>query len=288
MRKTQENDIHHKLSFTVISFLKKINQFFQKKPKSVRYLIKIIVEWEKKKVIDYNIRKMLEGVISISQKRVRDIMTPRSHIITLRNNQNLKECLEKIVNYPYSRFPVINKNKDQIEGLLVVKDLLPFLTQNEIENFQVSAIMRKAMVTPESKIISVLLREFQIKKQNIAIVIDEFGGVSGLVTMENILNSIVGYTSDKYKNFSDNINIRKISESLYLVNALTQIDEFNKTFHSHLKSQEFETIGGLIMQSFGRLPSKGESIIIDSYKFKIVLADSRKIIQTEVKIPKSS
>ncbi|MGP1958051.1 MAG: CNNM family magnesium/cobalt transport protein CorC [Arsenophonus sp.] len=265
------------------NFFGRLNQLFHGEPKNRNDLVELIRDSEQKDVIDPDTREMLEGVMNISGERVRDIMIQRSQIITLKRNQSLDECLDVIINSAHSRFPVISEDKDHIEGLLMAKDLLPFMRTNA-EPFNIDKVLRTAIIVPESKRVDLLLKEFRSQRYHMAIVIDEFGGVSGLVTIEDILELIVGEIEDEYDDKED-ISIRKLSKHTYSVRALTHVNDFNKIFGTHFNDKENETIGGLVMQSFGHLPSRGEVITIDRYIFKIILADSRKIIQVQIKIP---
>ncbi|WMY95150.1 MAG: CNNM family magnesium/cobalt transport protein CorC [Arsenophonus sp.] len=265
------------------NFFSILNQLFQGEPKNRDDLVELIRDSEQKDLIDPDTREMLEGVMNIANERVRDIMIPRSQIITLKHNQSLEECLDVIIESAHSRFPVINEDKDHIEGLLIAKDLLPFMRTNA-EPFNINKILRTAVIVPESKHVDLLLKEFRSKRYHMAIVIDEFGGVSGLVTIEDILELIVGEIEDEYDN-EEKINIRQLSKHAYFVRALTQIDDFNKIFNTKFNTEEVDTIGGLVMQAFGHLPSQGEIITINNYIFKITMADNRKIIQLQVKIP---
>ncbi|MFV9996552.1 MAG: CNNM family magnesium/cobalt transport protein CorC [Arsenophonus endosymbiont of Dermacentor nuttalli] len=265
------------------SFFGRLNQLFHGEPKNRDDLVELIRDSEQKDVIDPDTREMLEGVMNISAERVRDIMIPRSQIVTLKRNQTLDECLDVIIDSSHSRFPVISEDKDHIEGLLMAKDLLPFM-RTDAEPFNIDKVLRPAVVVPESKRVDLLLKEFRSQRYHMAIVIDEFGGVSGLVTIEDILELIVGEIEDEYDDEED-IDIRQLSKHAYSVRALTQIDDFNKAFGTHFNDEEVDTIGGLVIQAFGHLPARGEIITIDGYIFKITMADSLKIIQVQVKIP---
>ncbi|HCH50641.1 CNNM family magnesium/cobalt transport protein CorC [Proteus hauseri] len=264
-------------------FLTLLNQLFHGEPKNRDDLMELIRDSEQKELIDPDTRDMLEGVMDIAEQRVRDIMIPRSQIVTLKRNQTLDECLDVIIDSAHSRFPVISEDKDHIEGLLMAKDLLPFM-RSSAEPFSMDKVLRSAVVVPESKRVDRLLKEFRSQRYHMAIVIDEFGGVSGLVTIEDILELIVGEIEDEYDD-EDDIDIRPLSRHAYSVRALTQIEDFNDAFGTHFSDDEVDTIGGLVMQAFGHLPARGETITIDNYQFKVVMADSRKIIQVYVHIP---
>ncbi|CDG22071.1 Magnesium and cobalt efflux protein CorC [Xenorhabdus poinarii G6] len=264
-------------------FFALLNQLFHGEPKNRDDLVELIRDSEQNDLIDPDTREMLEGVMDIADQRVRDIMIPRSQIVTLKRNQSLDECLDVIIVSAHSRFPVISEDKDHIEGILMAKDLLPFMRTNA-EPFSIDKVLRQAIVVPESKRVDRLLKEFRSQRYHMAIVIDEFGGVSGLVTIEDILELIVGEIEDEYDDDEDN-DIRALSRHSYSVRALTQIEDFNDTFGTRFSDEEVDTIGGLVMQAFGHLPSRGESIAIDGYLFKVAMSDSRKIIQVHVKIP---
>ena len=224
--------------------------------------------------------------MDIAEQRVRDIMIPRSQMITLKRNQPLEECLDVIIESAHSRFPVISEDKDHIEGILMAKDLLPFMSKDS-QPFSIDKVLRPAVVVPESKRVDRMLKEFRSQRYHMAIVVDEFGGVSGLVTIEDILELIVGEIEDEYDDIEDR-DIRQLSRHTFTVRALTPIEEFNEVFSTSFSDEEVDTIGGLIMQAFGHLPSRGEIITIDGYQFKVAMADSRRIIQVHVTIPDES
>ncbi len=264
-------------------FFALLNHLFHGEPKNRDDLVELIRDSEQNDLIDPDTREMLEGVMDIADQRVRDIMIPRSQIVTLKRNQTLDECLDVIIDSAHSRFPVISEDKDHIEGLLMAKDLLPFM-RTDAEPFSIDKVLRQAVVVPESKRVDRLLKEFRSQRYHMAIVIDEFGGVSGLVTIEDILELIVGEIEDEYDD-QDDVDIRQLSRHSYSVRALTQIEDFNEAFGTHFSDDEVDTVGGLVMQAFGHLPSRGEIITIDNYQFKVAMADSRRILLLHVKIP---
>lgn len=249
-------------------------------------LVELIRDSEQNDLIDPDTRDMLEGVMDIAEQRVRDIMIPRSQMVTLKRNQTLEECLDVIIDSAHSRFPVISEDKDHIEGILMAKDLLPFMRADS-EPFSIDKVLRTAVVVPESKRVDRMLKEFRSQRYHMAIVIDEFGGVSGLVTIEDILELIVGEIEDEYDD-EDDLDIRQLSRHMYTVRALAPIEDFNEAFGTHFSDDEVDTIGGLVMQAFGHLPARGETIEIEGYLFKVAMADSRRIIQVHVKIPDDS
>ncbi|UDG80672.1 Magnesium and cobalt efflux protein CorC [Candidatus Hartigia pinicola] len=264
-------------------FFTLLNQIFHGEPKNRNELIELIRDSQQNDLIDPDTRDMLEGVMDIAYQRVRDIMIPRSQIVTLKRNQTLDECLDVISDSAHSRFPVISEDKDHIEGLLIAKDLLPFM-RTKSEPFKIDKVLRQAVVVPESKRVDRLLKEFRSLRYHMAIVIDEFGGVSGLVTIEDILELIVGEIEDEYDD-EDDVDIRQLSLQSYSVRALAQIEDFNTVFGTSFSNEEVDTVGGFVMQAFGHLPSRGEMIVIHGYQFKVSMADSRRITLLHIKIP---
>ncbi|ACL30238.1 CNNM family magnesium/cobalt transport protein CorC [Buchnera aphidicola str. APS (Acyrthosiphon pisum)] len=262
-----------------------LNQIFHDEPKNREELLVLIRDSEQNELIDQDTCDMLEGVMHIAKKRIKEIMIPRTQMITLKLHHNLNECLDVIIESAHSRFPVMSNDNNYVEGFLIAKDLLPFMKQSA-NIFCIKNILRPAVVVPESKHVDRMLKEFRSKRNHMAIVIDEFGAVSGLVTIEDILELIVGEIEDEYDD-EETLNIRKIQKSTFSIRALTEIKEFNETFNTNFSDEEVDTIGGLVMKEFGHLPSRGESINIDGYSFKISIADSRKVIQIHVTIPEN-
>ncbi|OCG36792.1 MULTISPECIES: CNNM family magnesium/cobalt transport protein CorC [unclassified Gilliamella] len=260
-----------------------LSQLFHSEPKDKEELIEVIREAEENELIDPDTLDMIEGVMDIAEQRVRDIMIPRSQIVTIKDNYSLDECLDIISEHGHSRYPVISEDRDHIEGILLAKDLLIFIRQG-IDNFDLKKILRPTVVVPESKRVDHMLKEFRMQRYHMAMAIDEFGGVSGLVTIEDILELIVGDIEDEYDEVEDR-DIRRLTQSVYTVRALTPVEDFNEIFSTDFSDDEMDTIGGLVMQHFGRLPLRGEIITIDGYQFKVTIADRRRIIQLHVTIP---
>ncbi|OTP89218.1 magnesium/cobalt efflux protein [Gilliamella apicola] len=263
-----------------------LSQLFHSEPKDKEELIEVIREAEENELIDPDTLDMIEGVMDIAEQRIRDIMIPRSQIVTIKDNYSLDQCLDIISEHGHSRYPVISEDRDHIEGVLLAKDLLIFIRQG-IDNFDLKTILRPTVIVPESKRVDHMLKEFRMQRYHMAIAIDEFGGVSGLVTIEDILELIVGDIEDEYDEVEDR-DVRRLSPSVYTVRALTPVEDFNEIFATHFSDDEMDTIGGLVMQHFGRLPLRGESIIIDGYQFKVTIADKRRIIQLHVTIPEGA
>lgn len=260
-------------------------RLFQGELKNREELVEVIRDSEQNDLIDQNTREMIEGVMEIAELRVRDIMIPRSQIVFIESDQDLDSCLNTIIESAHSRFPVISDadSRDDVLGILHAKDLLKFL-RSDAEEFNLEAILRPAVVVPESKRVDRMLKEFRSDRYHMAIVVDEFGAVSGLVTIEDVLEQIVGDIEDEFDE-EDVANIRQLSRHAYAVRALTDIDEFNVQFHTHFADEEVDTVGGLVMQAFGYLPKRGEEITLDGLQFKVTSADSRRLIQLRVTVP---
>ncbi|HHW7036809.1 TPA: CNNM family magnesium/cobalt transport protein CorC [Haemophilus influenzae] len=260
-------------------------RFFQGELKNREELVEVIRDSEQNDLIDQNTREMIEGVMEIAELRVRDIMIPRSQIIFIEDQQDLNTCLNTIIESAHSRFPVIADadDRDNIVGILHAKDLLKFLRE-DAEAFDLSSLLRPVVIVPESKRVDRMLKDFRSERFHMAIVVDEFGAVSGLVTIEDILEQIVGDIEDEFDE-EEIADIRQLSRHTYAVRALTDIDDFNGQFNTDFDDEEVDTISGLIMQTFGYLPKRGEEIILKNLQFKVTSADSRRLIQLRVTVP---
>ena len=260
-------------------------RFFQGELKNREELVEVIRDSEQNDLIDQNTREMIEGVMEIAELRVRDIMIPRSQIIFIEDQQDLTTCLNTIIESAHSRFPVIADadDRDNIVGILHAKDLLKFLRE-DAEEFDLSSLLRPVVIVPESKRVDRMLKDFRSERFHMAIVVDEFGAVSGLVTIEDILEQIVGDIEDEFDE-EEVADIRQLSRHTYAVRALTDIDDFNAQFNTDFDDEEVDTIGGLIMQTFGYLPKRGEEITLNNLQFKATSADSRRLIQLRVTVP---
>lgn len=266
-------------------WFEKVKNFLQGEPKNTKELSDFIVDANERDVISRDTKDMMQGVLDVTTLKVRDIMIPRSQIIAIQKNVSNKNLLKIVIESAHSRFPVIYDDKDHIEGILLAKDLLRYNLNSTSDSFSLEDIIRPAVVVPESKRVDVLLKEFRMQRYHMAIVIDEYGGVSGLVTIEDILEEIVGDIEDEYdideqsKEF-----ILKKSNNVYLIDALTPINTFNEYFASNFKLDDFATIGGLIANSFGHLPSAGESVTIEKFAFIVLKSDNRRLIELEMQI----
>ncbi|MDR9830676.1 CNNM family magnesium/cobalt transport protein CorC [Vibrio sp. FNV 38] len=265
------------------TFFERIGQLFQGEPKDRQELVDVIRDSEENDLIDHDTRDMLEGVMEIAEQRVRDIMIPRSQIVTIDRDESFDDIVTLMTDAQHSRYPVISEDKDHVEGILLAKDLLRYLGSDS-EPFSIEEVIRPAVVVPESKRVDRLLKEFREERYHMAIVVDEFGGVSGLITIEDILEEIVGEIEDEFDD-EDELDIRKLSKHTFSIKALTTIEDFNEEFDTQFSTEEVDTIGGLVMTAFGHLPSRGEMVEIEGYLFKIMAADNRRIMQLQVTIP---
>ncbi|GAA4875755.1 CNNM family magnesium/cobalt transport protein CorC [Ferrimonas pelagia] len=263
--------------------LDRLSQLFTGEPQNRQELVEVIQDAQERQLIDSDTKEMINGVLDVAELRVRDLMIPRSQIIAIEKNQSVAEFLPTVIDSAHSRFPVIDRDKDHIEGILLAKDLLAWGFGNTAE-LTLDKVLRPAVVVPESKRVDVLLKEFRSERYHMAMVVDEYGGVSGLITIEDILEAIVGDIEDETDVEEDNQDsIRKISRKVWSVAALTPIDEFNDHFNSQFSDEEYDTVGGLISHAFGHLPERGETIVLDDFEFKVVSADTRRLVQLQVK-----
>jgi len=235
-------------------------------------------------LIDADALAMIEGVLAVADLQVRDIMVPRSQMVVVDRDDAPEKLLPVIVESGHSRFPVIGEDRDQVVGLLLAKDLLRFFGEGGSEEFDMREVLRPAVFVPESKRVNVLLKEFRVSRNHMAVVVDEYGGVSGLVTIEDVIEEIVGDIADEY-DIEEDQTIRRETERQYTVHALARIEDFNEYFGSEFSDEEFDTIGGLVMHQFGRLPKRGESVSIDGFDFKVLRADRRRIDLLRVTAP---
>ncbi len=257
------------------SWLEKIGQAFSGEPKDRKELIELLRDAAERKLLDLNSLGMIEGILQVPELKVRDIMIPRSQMIVIEQGMTLAQILPIVITTVHSRFPVIGENKDEVLGILLAKDLLAYAFDPKA-SFNIHDILRTSIFIPESKRLDILLQEFRGNRNHMAVVVDEYGGVTGLVTIEDVLEQIVGDIEDEYDT-NDDQNIKKYSDNAYAIKALTTIEEFNEFFKSNLDDKEVDTIGGLVTREFGRLPNRGESIDIQNYTFKILRADTRRV-----------
>ena len=256
------------------SWIDKIAQVFSDEPTDTKSLLELIRNAEQDKVLDADALSIIEGALQVSSMQVRDIMIPRTQVVTVPSDLGLNEIIELITKDAHSRFPVIGETIDNVIGILLAKDLLPATLSGN--RFDMKDLVRPATFVPESKRLNVLLREFRETRQHMAIVIDEYGNVGGVVTIEDVLEQIVGEIEDEH-DVDDDSYIKKFDEHHHIVKALTPIDEFNAYFGTDFSDQEASTIGGLVLQRFGHIPERDESATIGPFKVTVLNADSRQI-----------
>jgi magnesium and cobalt transporter len=258
------------------SWINKIATVFSSEPRTREELSEVLEVARENEVIDDEAQSIIEGALQVSKMHTRDIMVQRSQMQVIKADASLREILPQIVESAHSRYPVIGESPDDVLGILLVKDLLPWILASEDDPFSVTELMRTSNVVPESKRLNVLLRDFRQNRNHMAIVIDEYGGVAGLVTIEDVLEEIVGEIEDE-KDLETDVFIRKLDATHFLVKALTPIDDFNEEFGTDYSDDEFDTIGGLVMQQFGHLPERNEITTLEGFEFKVINADQRKI-----------
>lgn len=265
------------------SWVERIASAFSSEPRDRDELKELLNESLQKGVLDKDALAMMEGALEVSEMQVRDAMVSRSQMVVIPRDGTLDEFMPSILESGHSRFPVIGEDRDEVEGILLAKDLLRHFADGTSE-FNLQDVMRPAVRIPESKRLNMLLRDFRASRNHMAIVVDEYGGVSGLITIEDVLEEIVGEIDDEHDE-AIQAAITEIGSDLYRVLALTEITEFNQFFGSRLSDDDFDTIGGLVMFEFGYVPEKGELVVLaDRFEFKVTSADSRRIFTLELNV----
>jgi len=258
----------------------KIFRFFlnllTQEPPNREGLIEILRNAENRNLLDADALLMIEGALHVSETHVRDIMVPRVQMIIIDNNAKPEEILKSVVESGHSRFPVIGDTNDEIEGILLAKDLLNYYADPN-KNFDIKDVMRPTVFIPESKRLNVLLREFRMSRNHMAIVVDEYNGVAGLVTIEDVIEEIIGEIEDEHDHEDNEININTHDNNRYTVKALTPISEFNEFFNTEIPDNEYDTVGGFVINTFGYLPKRGEIIDFERFNIKILRADKRRV-----------
>lgn len=263
------------------SLVEKIGKAFASQPRDREELLFTLKTACENGIIDADALAMLEGALEVSETQVRDAMIPRAQMVVVNIDASLDDFLPRIIESGHSRFPVVGEDKDQVEGILLAKDLLPHLSQGRW-SFDLAEIIRPAMVIPESKRLNMLLRDFRGGRNHMAIVVDEYGGVSGLITIEDVLEEIVGEIDDE---FDEEIEapIIPLGGKRYQIQALTPITDLNDMFESKLDTEDHDTIGGLLLSRFGRVPEFDDVMVVDDrFEFRVIQADSRRIVTLEM------
>lgn len=258
------------------SWFEKVIQVLNNEPQDRGELVSLLKDAMQRNLLAADTFAMIEGAIQVSDTHVRDIMVPRAQMTVLDIDAPPQELVKIIVDSGYSRFPVISDNRDDVQGIFLAKDLLDYYAQGEGAQFTMRDVMRPAVFIPESKRLNVLLREFRTSRNHMAIVVDEYSGVAGLVTIEDVIEQIVGDIDDEH-DIDDQVFIKERDNGMHTVRALTPIDEFNDYFKTNFPDDEFDTIGGLVLQAFGHLPRRGEHLELGGFKFQVVRANNRRI-----------
>lgn len=261
------------------SLLDRLSQALLGEPSNREELVEVLRDSASRNLMSHDALEMIEGVLQVADMQVRDIMVPRAQMDVVDKNQTPEEYLPLVVDTAHSRFPMIDGDKDRVVGILLAKDVLRYFylqSQGNTGKFDIDDYLRPAIFVPESKRLNVLLREFRSSRNHMAIVVDEYGGVAGLVTIEDVLEQIVGEIEDEHDEEEDEIGIVKRNDGAYVVKALTTVEDFNEHFHAGF-NDEMDTIGGIVMTAFGHVPRRGERISINQFEFEVLRADSRRI-----------
>jgi magnesium and cobalt transporter len=266
------------------SLLERLSKMLLREPEDRDQLVGLLHSAFERRLLDAEALSMIEGVLQVSETQVRDVMLPRSQMDMIDVAENPEAFIPFVIEKAHSRFPVFEDNRDNVIGILLAKDLLRFYAE---EDFNVREMLRPAVFVPEAKRLNVLLKEFRANRNHIAIVVDEYGGVSGLITIEDVIEQIVGDIEDEYDFDETEDNILVDKSGRYRVKAITEIADFNNHFNSKFSDEDRDTVGGLVVGRFGRLPKRGESIAIDGFSFQVLRADSRKVHSLLVERPKA-
>ncbi len=258
------------------SWIERLSHALLGEPRDREQLISVLRDSQKRGLFDVDAQGMIEGVLQVAEMQVRDIMIPRSQMTVVSRDSAPEELLPLMIESGHSRFPVVGDSRDEVAGVLLAKDLLRYFSERQRNGFLMREVLRPAVFVPESKRLNVLLKEFRASRNHLAIVVDEYGGVAGMVTIEDVIEQIVGEIEDEH-DIDEDTYIHKYSDTSYSVKALTPIEEFNEYFHTALSDGEFDTIGGLVTHELGHLPKRGEVIPLGDMSFQVLNADNRRV-----------
>jgi len=263
------------------TWMGRISKIFSSEPRDRKELKELIHESCEKGILDSEAVAMIEGALAVSEMQVRDAMVPRSHMVVIPLDIPVDEFLPLIIESGHSRFPVIGEDRDEVEGILLAKDLLRHYAENS-GPLDLKALVRPAAVIPESKRLNMLLRDFRASRNHMAIVVDEYGGVSGLITIEDVLEEIVGEIDDEHDE-EEEPPIKPLGKNRYQINALAEIEDFNEAFECDFSDEDYDTVGGLLLAEFGRVPERGEEVVLaDRFRFSVTTSNNRRIIMLEM------
>jgi magnesium and cobalt transporter len=266
------------------SWLERLSHAFDSGPENKSELLETLRAAVDKQLIDHESLTMIEGVLNVSTIQVRDIMIPRAQIVFVTRGQSSDEFLPLIVQSAHSRYPVLNEDRSDVVGMLLTKDLLKYYFANKNQSFLLTdALMRPAFFVPESKRLDALLKEFRSSRNHLAVVVDEYGSTSGLITIEDVLEEIVGDIEDEYDTEEEALIIKQ-DDRHYLISALTPVEDFNHYFHSQFSDKEVDTMGGVVMQQLGFVPKQGDSVNMDRFTFTVHKANERRIISLQLMV----
>ena len=281
-----------------LGLIQRIKNFFRDfhirisfKPSNQEELTSVLRDAEENNLIDKGVLDMMEETIDFSSTPVKEVMVPKTQVISIKETEGLAEFLPRILESAHSRFPVFDEPQEKIKGILLAKDLLKFgpglLGQDENINFDLPKILRPINFIPESKKINILLEEFKTNRSHMAAVVDEFGEISGIVTIEDVLEEIVGEIKDE-TDISESEDIIQLTENEFNVSALTEIETFNDRFSSSFEATDFDTIGGIVLNAFGKIPLVNDSIEIQNFHFTVLAANKRQILKLRIKVLEST
>jgi len=269
------------------AWFENLRQVLSGEPRDRGELLELLRDAQNRNLFDSDAQTMLEGVLQVADMQARDIMIPRAQMVALEKDASLREVMAVVVDSGHSRFPVVGESRDEVIGIVLAKDLLEHFLEDPDAVFNLREYLRPAPFVPESMRLNVLLKNFRASRNHMAIVADEYGGVAGLITIEDVLEQIVGEIDDEH-DVDDETRILKHSDRRYTVKALTPIEDFNAYIGTAYSDAEFDTVGGLVMHAFGHLPKRGEKILIGKLRFKVLRADSRQLHLLEVTKGKTS
>lgn len=268
------------------SWLDRIGQVLSGEPQDREELVALLRDAERRNMFDAEVLAMIEGALQVGEMQVRDIMVPRAEMVVVQEDAAPEDFVSEIIESGHSRFPVIGDSRDEVQGILLAKDLLAYFARDD-GKFDIDDVMRPVVYIPESKRLHVLLREFRESRNHMAIVVDEYGGIAGLVTIEDVIEQIVGEIDDEHDT-EEGGDIRQLNSGEYVVKARTHIEDFNAYFGTKYSDEEFDTIGGLVIKSFGHLPKRGESGDIEGMSFRVLRADKRRVHLLSVTAPEQT
>jgi magnesium and cobalt transporter len=268
------------------SWLERLSALLAHEPKDRNQLMEVLRDAQDRDILSSEMLGMIERILQVSEMQVREVMVPKAQMIMIEKDSELEKILPVVIESGHSRFPVIDPSGKEVTGILLAKDLLKYYFQEEKKPFAIADVIRPCVFVPQSKRLDILLREFRVNRNHLAVVLDEYGHIAGLVTIEDVLEQIVGEIEDEYDIDEEDSHIKKLDDGTYIVKASTLIEEFNTYFHTNFNDDEFDTIGGIVLQGMGHLPKRGESIKIQQFRFKVLHSDNRRVYLLEVKILK--